>query len=112
MNDIYRQLEDFVYIDGHRFPYNKWIADEVMKVYLRRGKHYINDHKYTTLDIASVEVVEWKRRQGYFSRFLQTAVEIKPWEGVYVENVITPFLALFLSKNGFKYYQHSYYVLF
>ena len=79
----------------------KWIDDDDMKVYVRKGRHILQGGKVrVTLDIANVTVEEDKRGKGIFSNFLEKAHEMNPWDATYVECVHNQDLAVFLLKSG------------
>lgn len=79
----------------------KWIDDDDMKVYVRKGRHILQAGKVrVTLDIANVTVEEDKRGKGIFSNFLEKAHEMNPWDATYVECVHNQDLAVFLLKSG------------
>lgn len=86
-----------------------WLEDNDMKVYVRKGRHLLQsgDKIRVTLDIANVVVEEDKRGQGIFSKFLEQAHEINPWNATYVECVHNPELAVFLLKSGWMMVEPS-----
>jgi hypothetical protein len=78
-----------------------WLDDDDMKVYVRKGRHILQGGKIrVTLDIANVTVEEDKRGKGIFSKFLEQAHEMNPWDATYVECVHNQDLAVFLLKSG------------
>lgn len=98
---IIEQLQQFIKDAETGDSRNLWIADDDMQVYIRKGHHLLPNGKIaTTLDIANVTVEPSKQRKGLWTAFLAKAQEINPWEGVYVECVHTPYLAMSLMKQG------------
>lgn len=87
----------------------KWIDDDDMKVYVRKGRHMLQagGKIRVTLDIANVTVDEDKRGQGIFSNFLEHAHEMNPWDATYVECVHNQDLAVFLLKSGWMMVEPS-----
>ena len=85
---------------GYVFP--MWLDDDDMKVYVRKGSHIlqVGGKIRATLDIANVTVDEDKRGKGIFSKFLEQAHEMNPWDATYVECVHNKDLAVFLLKSG------------
>lgn len=98
---VLEQLTDFIKNTESGLR-SLWLEDEVMKVYVRKGHHIIQQggRIATTLDIAAVEVVEEKRGQGHWADFVTKAHEIHPWEATFVECVHNPDLASSLIKHG------------
>lgn len=97
---VIEQLADFIKQaeDGIR---NLWLSDDIMKVYVRMGRHIIGTGKISvTLDIASVEVEEENQGRGVWTEFLEKAHEMNPWEATYVECVHNPILATSLIRHG------------
>jgi hypothetical protein len=88
----------------------KWIDDDDMKVYVRKGRHLLKPggKMQVCLDIASVEVDEDKRGKGIFSNFLEKAHEMNPWDATYVECVHNQDLAVFLMKSGWMMVEGSF----
>lgn len=98
---IIEQLQAFLKEAEESYHARQWLADDKMKVYVRKGRHAISPGKIaTTLDIASVEVDEEYQRQGVWSDFIQKAHELNPWEATYVECVHNPHLAESLLRHG------------
>lgn len=98
------QLKDFLETANDQWAARQWLSDDKMKVYVRKGRHYVGDglcasgkKMSTTLDIAAVEVYEESR--GTFKEFLYQASQLNPWDGIYVECVHNPRLAAFLIRE-------------
>lgn len=103
MQTLIQQLEQFLQEAEERFVFTKWLADDKMKVYVRKGRHILSPavgKAQITLDVASVDVLEEFQGQGLFSEFLEKAHEMNPWEATYVENVLNPRLGAFLVRSG------------
>lgn len=102
-------LEDFLLESGERFQsndaagsLNRWIEppDDTIRVYIRRSKRLVlPDRRFTTvLDIANVTVD--LPGQGRFTRFLEFVEYLRPYEGIFIENVLNPrFLGFFYSRD-------------
>ena len=95
------QLGEFIQ-EGMDRQYNhvRWISDDVMKVYVRKSRRYINDKLIICLDLASIEVIENKRGQGIFTAFLGYAHALNPWDVTYIENVLAPRFARYFRNNN------------
>jgi hypothetical protein len=69
-----------------------------MKVYVRRGRHLLEGKLRSTLDIATIDVVE--QGKGTFTSFLDLAQKLNPWDATYIENVLEPRFATYFLKRG------------
>lgn len=106
------QLHEF--LGNTNGPSNKWIGDDNINAYVRKGRLRHDGKTLTTLDIPNVEVPEELQKQGHFSRFLEAAHAAHPYDATVVENVHNPDLAAFLDKHGWQrtpgepvsYFQH------
>ena len=98
---IIEQLVEFISdSDKKKFGNSKWISDDVMQVYVRKGYHLIFGKTHTCLDLANVTVIESKQGQGLWRNFLAEAHSLNPWEATYVECVHNQILAQSLLRNG------------
>lgn len=106
---IIDQLREFVADSGNHFPYNSWLSDDTMQVYVRKGRRYFNKRRINVLDIASVEVVQ--QGKGHFKRFLEHAIQLHPWDGIYVENVMDARFRGFFERLNWGQYLDSFFIL-
>lgn len=97
---VIEQLKEFFAMENS-FPRVKWLRDDKMQVYVRRGMHIVGGKASVCFDIANVEV--YKQKQGTWTAFLWQAHEMNPWDCTFVECVLNPILASWLLKNGFSY---------
>jgi hypothetical protein len=97
---IIDQLKDFLQDAGEHMVLNRWIVDETMMVYIRKGKRYLGGQLRTTLDIASIEVMPKHQRKGKWGAFIKEAIRLNPWDGVYIENCLNPYLRRSLRRAG------------
>jgi hypothetical protein len=98
---LIEQLKLFMQEAEERLVSSRWIHDENMKVYVRKGRRSVYPGQMSiTLDIATVEVDEDKQGQGLWTTFLEKAHELNPWEATYIENVLNPVLAESLIRHG------------
>ena len=87
-------------------PRNMWLDfDPTLKVYVRRahrllGPRTLGSRLTTVLDIANVEATP--TGQGRFRKFLTHVETFEPWEGVFVENVMSERFKQFFRKRGYK----------
>ena len=94
-------------VGDRKYMTNEWLEADDMKVYVRRGYHQCG----FCLDVASVEVYD--KGEGTFTRFLEAAHAMNPWDATFVECVNNERLAAFLLRNGFRRYEgdpHSFYL--
>lgn len=89
---------------------NAWIENEIIKVYVRKGRHILAGEVRTTLDIAAVSVQEEFSRQGIFKSFLKFAHETNPFQATFVECVHNEILASFLLRNGWTQTEESFFL--
>lgn len=92
-------MREFIERSDDKYIATEWLSDDKMKVYVRRGLHYINGEGRSTLDIANVAVDEEYQGRGIFTEFLEEAHKMNPWDATYVECVHNPALAAFLLKR-------------
>jgi len=96
---VLEQLKEFLVISGSRLTANRWLFDDKMRVYVRKGRRRLDGKELkTTLDIATVDVYE--QSQGTFRNFLAEAHELNPWDATYAECVVNPRLAMFFVNKG------------
>jgi hypothetical protein len=90
MNTIDQLKEYLEDANKRRFILPKWISDDRIAAYVRKGHHILPDTKQlmTTLDIANVIVSGKYRRQGIFKNFLAEAHNLNPWYATFVENIL------------------------
>lgn len=94
--NVFEQLANF--IENSDKVRNLWLQDELMAVYVRRSRRFIDGSLRTGLDIANIEVYD--RGKGTFTRFLRHAVCINPWEYTFAESLQEPRLVSFFLRNG------------
>ncbi len=73
---------------------NQWLHTNQMNLYVRKGYH--NGHY--VLDLATFETIPKFQRQGLVKELIQTAKEITPFDGIYIENVLNPHLNNYMQK--------------
>jgi len=104
-------LEEFIHIAEHApIRYNGDVHEGVLRAYLRWTRRYIlteDGHMvmHNTIDIGNVSVPEREQRKGVFRGFLEKLERTADQFGrtLYVENVLNPNLAKFLSaRKGFR----------
>jgi hypothetical protein len=84
---------------------NKWIYDDKMKVYIRKGYHCINNNLFKTLDIASIEV--FITGNGIGTSFIDIAHAINPFEATYIESVLNERFLKHLLKDNWILQENS-----
>ena len=106
MKTVIEQLSDFIHALENKTPENYapanlWIQDDIMRVYIRKGRHIIYPGMIsTTLDIGAVEVVEEKQGEGHWTNFIAEAHKLNPWEATFIELVHNPDLFASLMRHG------------
>lgn len=85
---------------------NAWVRVGKINVYVRKGRHFINDEVTSCFDLANISVVKANRGKGIFAQFLTDLelILVERNDGlscIYVENVINPKFACYLSRCGF-----------
>lgn len=98
---IIDQLTTFIEESKNKRVNNTWLEDDLIKIYIRKGRRLYKGDPFTTLEIANVSIEEEiNQKKGLFSAFLTKAHELNPWQATYIENVINPFLFNHLLKKG------------
>lgn len=96
-----RQLAKFIAdSDGQLLTYsfNRWLSlDPTLEVYVRRSTRFINSEWITFLDLANVSADP--QGAGRFTRFLEYVESVKPYQGVYIEQVHNKQFAKFFAKR-------------
>jgi hypothetical protein len=78
---------------------NRWLEDETLKVYVRRSIRFLNDCRYNMLDVANIAASP--PGQGRFTKFLDYAERMRPYQGIFIESVINRRLAEFLDNRRY-----------
>jgi N-acetylglutamate synthase-like GNAT family acetyltransferase len=78
---------------------NEWLNNGEMKIYVRKSVRCIDSRKLIAFDIVSVEVRN--KGKGYFTKFLNEAHNLNPWNITYIENVFFTRFQRFFEKNGY-----------
>lgn len=100
------QIEKFLQGSQH----NAWLKVGTMKVYVRKGFHYVDGATVNTFDLASIEQSEKQRGKG---KFRQLVIDLKDLltsndtlrgsiKGIFVESVLNDRLADSLPSMGFN----------
>lgn len=81
---------------------NKWLVDDALSIYVRKGRHRISDSTNitSTIDIANINQISEKYEgTGYFRKFM---IQVEQFGiPVMVENIYNPKLTTMLKKNGY-----------
>lgn len=113
--NVVEQLQKFI-AESHEFRYNrKWLEDDEMKVYVRRGRRHLpsqdvmnmlssqlsasSTKEALTLELASIDVLQ--QGEGRFTEFLAEAEKLNPWDAIFIENVLTTRFESYFIRNGF-----------
>lgn len=101
MISIIREVDKFMASPFH----NRWIEDDFISVYVRKGQHLINGKMYQTFDVANVDTKPEYQGQGHFRNFMLKVESLGL--PVYVECILNPELVTMLEKHGYEII-HSY----
>lgn len=87
-----QEIQMFILNEERWTNRNRWFEISKLKVYMRRGTHYIDEKFVQCIDVASVEVEEDVRGEGRFTHFLEDLEAFldkeRPDLLIYVENVL------------------------
>jgi hypothetical protein len=78
-------LQEFLQAPPSNFPRIGWINEGPVKAYMRSGTRYIEGEKIRTLTIATVDVEQEFKGQGYFKRFIDLCSLPNGHDVLYVE---------------------------
>lgn len=107
-----KELSDFIQAAKNQRVARVWLESPDFKVYVRKAQRNIEGKMVTTLDIASASVVEGKRGQGIFTRFLNMAHDLNPWDATFIENASDDRFANYFWKRDWELlddYSRSFY---
>lgn len=94
-NPLIKQLKAFL-----ASPYDRiWLKSTKISVYVRKAHHLIGRDILSCLDLATFDVPERHQSKGLSKNFISAALELCPFEGVYIENVNEPRFAAFFEKD-------------
>jgi GNAT superfamily N-acetyltransferase len=89
------------------FSASEWLGDKHMQVFVRKSHRLVNlrdgsDRFYIeAFDLANMGVKEKYRNQGLAKSLLDFVIAERPFEGVYAENILNPFLIPVVESRGF-----------
>lgn len=85
-----------------------------LKIYVRITVHAWEGQLYRTIDLATLDVAESERGKGHLTRWLTSIEDLarNHRRAVYIESVLNPRLAHFLTKRGYRLIsgENSYYL--
>ena len=83
---------------------NIWLELDDMRVYVRKSWRHLDGNTRRCIDVASVEVDEYCRGQGIFTKWLAELEQIivPDYEYVFVECVLNEKLVPHLEKLGYS----------
>ena len=95
-------LDEFIARDPDAFPRNSYVDEPGFEsLYVRWGRHCIDDEQLICLDIANVTAE--RTGKGTFKRLIKRLREKQPNTPIYVESVQTERFCKGLLRMGFKY---------
>lgn len=90
---------------------NKWIylPEYYLNLYYRITQRLIEGQMRNTIDLATIEIVEEFRGEGYFSSFLDKIEKLadKYSRVVFVESILNDNLYSFLCRRGYRNGDHG-----
>lgn len=105
--DVRRQYLNFVATKSAR---NRLLEDSILKIYVRKSARLLSRNPEIVgrcLDIGSVDYIEpnpdgtMPIGRGFFGNFLKFVEGHNPYDGIYVEIVLSERLREILEKNGY-----------
>jgi GNAT superfamily N-acetyltransferase len=84
---------------------NQWLYFRNMSVYLCKSNRMLGGQVRCVIDIANVTVSEDHQGQGVFKKFLLALTEeanIRMFNGLYVENVLTTHFSQYFERQGWS----------
>ncbi len=97
---LVEQLQEFIKDSSTWNNNRKWIEDDHMKVYVRRGQRHLPARDFSPKP-QRVTTLEDEQGQGLFKAFLAEAIKHNPWDALYVENVLSSRFESFFVRSGF-----------
>jgi N-acetylglutamate synthase-like GNAT family acetyltransferase len=80
---------------------NTWLENSYLKIYVRKGYHYIENQTETCFDLANVEVLEEYRSLGIFQAVLERILIEFQGEIIFAESILNKRLIPFFRRYGF-----------
>jgi hypothetical protein len=100
MTDDWKPLKKFL---EDVYSHREWVSihtpNYALSAYLRRTSHYFGDRKFSTIDVANINVSP--QRSGGCSTLLTILESLIQFEAVFVEGVLNEHLAAHLLKRGY-----------
>lgn len=89
-----------VWMKSKLTPHSRWLEeDPTLHVYVRRAYHLLGGKMRTVLDIASVTAEP--TGTGRFTRFLEWIEDVQPFDGVYIESIVSERFENFFIDRGY-----------
>ncbi len=85
---------------------NKWIGDNYLMVYVRKGRRIIDGSIYNTFDVANIKNEPKFQCKGHFKAFMLKVESLDL--PVFVECIHNPNLVTMLVKNGYNIIKQDY----
>lgn len=83
---------------------SRWLGDEHIAVYVRKGHHLINGEMINTFDVANIVQDPEHCSKGYFKAFMQKVESLDL--PIYVECILNPKLVEILKRNEYSIIEH------
>lgn len=78
---------------------SKWLIGQDLRIYVHKDMKWINGAFLTFLTIANINSND--QEKGLFKKFLERLENLKPFDGIYIENVLIERFANFFRKNQY-----------
>lgn len=98
-SDLFEKLHSFI----HSNERNKWVNDELFKIYVRKSVRRLKGKMRICLDFASFEVMnENNYGKGIFTNFLTKLLKIYSTTNIFVESILNSKVESILKKFNFE----------
>lgn len=93
------------FIENNDTPRNMWLDINAgnSKIYIRKSSRLVEGSIIRCIDIATIEIDEKYQQKGITKKLINEVMEILPvqYHGLYIENVMVPWLAEWFRRQGF-----------
>lgn len=98
LKEIFEQVDLF----NSTWWRSRHIQDDVIHIYVRKSKRFLDNQFIDCFDIANISVIESMQGKGYFTQFLEEFVKRYPDTHIFVESILNPAVSHVCEKLGFK----------
>lgn len=80
---------------------NSHVSDDMITMYIRKSKRYVNGVMDDFIDIASISIDESLWGKKIFTNLIDQLIKIYPDRNFYVESILNPAVETVIKKFGF-----------